>query len=122
MWYSVVSMNNNNSLTIDLGNLTPRARVALKALLDALRSDDDGDAPDAINLAGEVAQAVKRTRRLKVGEEFRFSDVCDLGRLAPGMRKVLGRMYRQAVEGAEPSIARFVRRSKDRHAIYERLA
>jgi hypothetical protein len=114
-------MDNQNLFTITLGTtLNARARAALIGLIDSVQPDgEQGREPNSI--AEEVKRSVERTRLLATGTRFSAAQVCDLPKFSSGERKVLGREYRRAVEGAQPPVAKHIGRSKDRHAIYEKI-
>ncbi len=73
----------------------------------------------------EVLERTLNVVRSKTsGERFFFKDVCseeDWVAIKPNDRKSFGKKFRKAAENSASPIARFVERSSNNQAIYERI-
>lgn len=95
-----------------------------EALNAALASPCSLPARKAVNVDDLIASAVGRASTKEVGSEFMLIDLCtdeDWEALSGGERKSLGKGFRKAVEGIEPSIAMYVRRTSSNKAVYQRV-
>lgn len=95
-----------------------------EALNAALASPNPVPARKAVNVDDLIASAVDRVRAKEIGSEFMLIDLCtdeDWEALSGGERKSLGKGFRKAVEGIEPPIAKYVRRTSSNKAVYKRV-
>ena len=95
-----------------------------EALDAALKSPNPAPAKKVVNVDTLIASAVDRVRTKQVGSEFMLVDLCtdeDWEALSGGERKSLGKGFRKAVEGMEPPVAIYVRRTSSNKAVYRRV-
>lgn len=95
-----------------------------EALNSALASPTPAPVQRVVNVNDVIASAVDRARAQALGSEFMLIELCDnedWEALSGGERKSLGKGFRKEVEGMNPPIAEFVRRTSSNKAVYKRV-
>lgn len=95
-----------------------------EALNSALASPIPIHVRKAVNVESLITDAVNRVNSKEINSEFMLIDLCtdeDWEALSGGERKSLGKGFRKAVEGMDPPLAVYVRRTSSNKAVYRRV-